>query len=177
MWAVKFSPVVSIRHKSSVRVLFVVFLLRIKKFNAKVLVKILPARATFCTPWLFFSRVKMSRFHLSLPFDWHMQPWSRSGYPWKFLCIPSSWTNPTTISGPFSWVTKAPYKDDLRDILFLIEILLVLPLSATKCERATSAQNRIKNSHRASLASQTTEDLIQFQQKVLLTMSLILLQP
>ena len=57
-------------------------------------------------------------------------------------------------------LTKAPYKDDLRDILFLIEILLALPLSAAQWERAISAQNRIKNSHRASLASQTTEDLI-----------------
>ena len=59
-------------------------------------------------------------------------------------------------------LTKAPYyyKDDLRDILFLIEILLVLPLSAAQCKRTISAQNRIKNSHRASLASQTTKDLI-----------------
>ena len=57
-------------------------------------------------------------------------------------------------------LTKAPYKDDLKDVLYLVEILLVLPLSAAQCERAISAQNRIKNCHRASLASHTTEDLI-----------------
>lgn len=51
-------------------------------------------------------------------------------------------------------LTKEPYKNDLKDVLCLIEILLV-------CERAISAQNRIKNCHRTSLASKTTEDLIQ----------------
>ena len=57
-------------------------------------------------------------------------------------------------------LTKAPYKEDLREILFLIEILLVLPLPAAQCECAISVQNRIKNSHRVSLASQTTADLM-----------------
>lgn len=57
-------------------------------------------------------------------------------------------------------MTKEPYKDDLKDVLFLVEILLVLPLSAAQCERAISAQNRIKNWHRASLASKTVEELI-----------------
>lgn len=42
-------------------------------------------------------------------------------------------------------LTKAPYKDDLKDVLYLVEILLVLPLSVAQCERAISAQNRIKN--------------------------------
>ena len=31
-------------------------------------------------------------------------------------------------------LTKAPYKDDLKDALYLVEILLVLPLSAAQCE-------------------------------------------
>ena len=31
-------------------------------------------------------------------------------------------------------MTKEPYKDDLKDVLFLVEILLVLPLSAAQCE-------------------------------------------
>ena len=57
-------------------------------------------------------------------------------------------------------MTKEPYKDDLKDVLSLVEILLVLPLSAAQCERAISAQNRIKNCHRASLASKTVEELI-----------------
>ena len=57
-------------------------------------------------------------------------------------------------------MTKEPYKDNLKDVLSLVEILLVLPLSATQCERAISAQNRIKNCHRASLACKTVEDLI-----------------
>lgn len=57
-------------------------------------------------------------------------------------------------------MTKEPYKDDLKDVLFLVEFRLVLPLSAAQCERAISAQNRIKNCHRASLASKTVEELI-----------------
>ena len=35
-----------------------------------------------------------------------------------------------------------------------------MPLSAGQCEQAISAQNGIKNCHRASLVSQTAEDLI-----------------
>jgi len=57
-------------------------------------------------------------------------------------------------------MTKEPYKDDLKDVLSLVQILLVLPLSAGQCERAISAQNRIKNCHRSSLAPKTVEDLI-----------------
>lgn len=43
-------------------------------------------------------------------------------------------------------LSKDPYKSDLKDILHLVEILLVLPISAAGCERMVSAQNRIKSS-------------------------------
>ncbi|RMX46993.1 hypothetical protein pdam_00024444, partial [Pocillopora damicornis] len=42
-------------------------------------------------------------------------------------------------------------KSDLKDILHLIEILLVLPVSAAGCERMVPSQNRLKSSLRASL--------------------------
>ena len=38
-------------------------------------------------------------------------------------------------------MTKEPYRNELKDVLYLVEILLVLPLSAAQCERAISAQN------------------------------------
>lgn len=57
-------------------------------------------------------------------------------------------------------LTKVPYKEDFKDILHLVEILLVLPISAAQCERAVSAQNRIKSSTRAMLGVSVLEDLI-----------------
>ena len=57
-------------------------------------------------------------------------------------------------------LTKAPYKNDLKDVLHLVEILLVLPISAAGCERAVSAQNRIKSSVRVSLNTSTLDGLI-----------------
>lgn len=56
-------------------------------------------------------------------------------------------------------LSKDPYKTDLKYILHLVEILLVLPISAAGCERMVSAQNRIKSSLRASLKTQTLEGL------------------
>ena len=53
-----------------------------------------------------------------------------------------------------------PYKDDFKDVLHLVELVLVLPLSAAQCERAVSAQNRIKSSTRATLSVSVLEDLI-----------------
>lgn len=55
---------------------------------------------------------------------------------------------------------KTPYKDDFKNVLHLVEILLVQPISATQCERAISAQNRIKSSLRVNLAVSLLEDLI-----------------
>ena len=55
---------------------------------------------------------------------------------------------------------KDPYKTDLTDTFHLVEILLVLPISAAGCERMVSAQNRIKSSLRASLKTPTLEGLI-----------------
>ncbi|CAH3112196.1 unnamed protein product [Pocillopora meandrina] len=55
---------------------------------------------------------------------------------------------------------KTPYKDDFENVLHLVEILLVQPISAAQCERAISAQNRIKSSVRVNLAVSTLEDLI-----------------
>lgn len=57
------------------------------------------------------------------------------------------------------------YHDDLKDVLSLVQILLGLPLSAAQCERAISAQNRIKNCHQASLAPKTVKDLIPISTK------------
>lgn len=58
------------------------------------------------------------------------------------------------------FLTKAPYKEDLKDVLHLVEIMLVLPISAAQCERAISAQNRIKNDLRSCLGGQTLEELM-----------------
>ena len=58
------------------------------------------------------------------------------------------------------FLTKAPYKEDLKDVLHLVEIMLVLPISAAQCERAISAQNRIKNDSRSCLGGQTLEELM-----------------
>ena len=58
---------------------------------------------------------------------------------------------------------KAPYKEDLKDVLHLVEILLALLISAAQCERAISAQNRInriKNDSRSCLGGQTVEELM-----------------
>ena len=55
---------------------------------------------------------------------------------------------------------QAPYKDNFKHVLHLVEIVLVLPISAVQCERAVSAQKRIKSSVRATLATSVVEDLI-----------------
>ena len=51
-------------------------------------------------------------------------------------------------------LTKAPYKEDLKDVLHLVVIMVVLSISAAQCERALSAQNRIKNDSRSCLGGQ-----------------------
>lgn len=38
-------------------------------------------------------------------------------------------------------LTKVPYKDDFKVFLHLVELVLVLPISAAQCKRAVSAQN------------------------------------
>ncbi|KAL7871907.1 hypothetical protein SRHO_G00068900 [Serrasalmus rhombeus] len=48
----------------------------------------------------------------------------------------------------------------LLNILHLVHIMLVLPVSAAVCERGFSAQKRIKSDTRASPRSDTVEDLI-----------------
>ena len=57
-------------------------------------------------------------------------------------------------------LTKVPYKKDFRNVLHLVEIMLVLPISAAQCERAVSAQNRIKSRLRVGLDSSMLQDLI-----------------
>lgn len=57
-------------------------------------------------------------------------------------------------------LTKLPYKDDFKNLIHLVEIMLVQPISPAQCERAISAQNRVKNSLRVALGSSTLEDLI-----------------
>ena len=58
------------------------------------------------------------------------------------------------------FLVKDPYKSDLKDILQLIEILLLLPISAAGCERMISLQNRINSSLRAALKKSSLEGLI-----------------
>lgn len=48
----------------------------------------------------------------------------------------------------------------LQDLLNLVEIMLVLPVTSAQCERVFSAQARIKTDTRSSLATETLEDLI-----------------
>lgn len=57
-------------------------------------------------------------------------------------------------------LTKEPFCSDFKNILHLVEIMLVLPISAAQCERGFSAQNRIKSKVRNSLSVSTLEDLV-----------------
>ncbi|XP_051533754.1 zinc finger protein 862-like [Myxocyprinus asiaticus] len=57
-------------------------------------------------------------------------------------------------------LTKDPYRHDYKNILELVQLMLVLPISAAQCERGFSAQNQIKNSTRSCLGVSTTEDLM-----------------
>lgn len=57
-------------------------------------------------------------------------------------------------------LTKMPYRKDFENVLHLVQVLLVPPISAAHCERAISAQNRIKSNTRVNLGSSTLEDLI-----------------
>ena len=59
-----------------------------------------------------------------------------------------------------TFLMKQPYKSDYKDLLHLVQILLVMPISSAQCERVFSAQNRIKSDVRSSLHTQTLEDLI-----------------
>lgn len=54
-------------------------------------------------------------------------------------------------------LTKEPYATDYKNVLHLVNIILILPISAAQCERGFSAQNRIL----CSLHVSTLEDLIQ----------------
>ena len=58
-------------------------------------------------------------------------------------------------------LTNMPYKNDFQNVLHLVEIMLVLPISAAQCKRAVSAQNRIKSTLRVALGSSTLQDLIE----------------
>ena len=57
-------------------------------------------------------------------------------------------------------LSKEPYKSDYQDVLHLVEILLVLPISSAQCERMFSTQNRIKSAKHSCLETETIEDLI-----------------
>jgi len=61
------------------------------------------------------------------------------------------------------WATllsKAPYKEDFKDVLHLVEIMLVIPISSAECERMFSAMKRVKSDERCSLASSTLDNLV-----------------
>lgn len=57
-------------------------------------------------------------------------------------------------------LTTKPFFSDFKNILHLVEIMLVLPISAAQCERGFSAQNRIKSKVRNCLSVSTLEDLV-----------------
>ncbi|KAI8503608.1 hypothetical protein Bbelb_185790 [Branchiostoma belcheri] len=57
-------------------------------------------------------------------------------------------------------LTKEPHCTDYKNILHLVSIMLVLPISSAQCERGFSAQRRTTDSTRASLAVSRVEDLI-----------------
>ena len=52
-------------------------------------------------------------------------------------------------------LTKLPYKDDFKNLLYLVEIMLVQPISAAQCDRARSTHNRVKNNLRVAFGSST----------------------
>jgi len=45
-----------------------------------------------------------------------------------------------------TFLTKMPYRQDFQNVLHLVEILLVLPISAVQCKRAIPTENWIKSS-------------------------------
>lgn len=49
-----------------------------------------------------------------------------------------------------TFLTKAPYKENFKDVLHPVEIVLILPISAGQCEHVVSAQNGIKSNVRAT---------------------------
>ena len=57
------------------------------------------------------------------------------------------------------FLSKDPYKSDLKDILHLVEILLLLPISGPRFQHLVSSQNTIKSSLRASLKTSSLEGL------------------
>ncbi|KAK0142299.1 Zinc finger protein 862 [Merluccius polli] len=57
-------------------------------------------------------------------------------------------------------MTKEPYCLEYKNILHFVHIMLVLPVSSAVCERGFSSQKRIKPDVRASLHTDTVEDLI-----------------
>lgn len=57
-------------------------------------------------------------------------------------------------------LSKEPYKSDCQDVLHVVELLLILPISSAQCEHAFSTQNRFKNAKHSCLEMETIEDLI-----------------
>lgn len=57
-------------------------------------------------------------------------------------------------------LSKDSYKSDFSNVLHLVRIMLTLPISSAECERAFSAQKRIKSHVRSCLSVQRLSDLI-----------------
>ncbi|KAM9524715.1 zinc finger protein 862-like [Salvelinus alpinus] len=62
-------------------------------------------------------------------------------------------------------LTKDPYRHDYMNMVELVQLMLVLPISATQCERGFYAHNQIKNLTRSCLGVSTTEDLMRISQE------------
>lgn len=55
---------------------------------------------------------------------------------------------------------KEPYTTSLKNVLHLVKIMMVLPISTAQCERGFSTQRRIKTESRIRLHTDTVSDLI-----------------
>ncbi|XP_078700280.1 zinc finger protein 862-like [Branchiostoma floridae x Branchiostoma belcheri] len=75
-------------------------------------------------------------------------------------CIAANFMDKSYLSLYEVMLTKEPYCLDFQNILHLVQIMLVMPVSSAQCERGFSAQRRLKSDARASLSTKTVEDLI-----------------
>ncbi|XP_049923984.1 zinc finger protein 862-like [Epinephelus moara] len=85
---------------------------------------------------------------------------AREEYQSMKMFIASNYVDKSSHSLWEMMLTKEPYISDYKNILHLVNIMLVLPVSSAVCERGFSAQRRIKSDVRGSLHVDTVEDLI-----------------
>ena len=52
------------------------------------------------------------------------------------------------------------HTDEYKNVLMLVEVVLILPMSTACCERGFSAMKRVKNDWRSSLSNAALSDLL-----------------